>query len=75
MRKALQTALAHIRWQSFGECRTPGSEGALPTAAEAAAAIEDALKQKPVAWMDKDQEDLSWKNTTHFTVPLYKGTP
>lgn len=38
-------ALAHIRWQSFGECRTAGFDGPPPSAAEAVAALERALAQ------------------------------
>ena len=46
LQEAALTALAFIRWNEFGECRTPGFQGPTPTAAEAADALEDALAQQ-----------------------------
>ncbi|WP_295986366.1 hypothetical protein [uncultured Variovorax sp.] len=42
-RGALVLALSCIRWQSFGECRTPGHGGAPPAPDAAAKAIEAAI--------------------------------
>lgn len=41
--QAVLMALAHIRWASFGECRTPGWEAAPPTATETVAVLEAVL--------------------------------
>lgn len=43
VRNALVEALSCIRWQSFGECRTPGHDGSPPAPAAAAKAIEVAI--------------------------------
>ena len=40
---ALQLALAYVRWQAFGECRSPGHDSPPPTAAELDAALVAAL--------------------------------
>lgn len=42
-RAALVIALSCIRWQSFGECRTPDHDGAPPAPDAAAKAIEAAI--------------------------------
>jgi hypothetical protein len=42
-RAAALLALAHIRWNQFGECRTVNHDGPPPTAAEADAALVAAL--------------------------------
>ena len=44
MHEAARMALAHIRWHSFGACRTEGWDGPPPTAREAADALVDALR-------------------------------
>ena len=91
LQEAALTALAFIRWNEFGECRTPGFQGPTPTAAEAADALEDALaqqgKQRPVAYItDTEQGPMVWTPEMYdeactycddgeFPVPLYTAAP
>lgn len=41
--EALLQALAYVRWQAFGECRSAGWEGPPPTAAELEAVLVAAI--------------------------------
>ena len=45
---AMKLALAYVRWQAFGECRTAGHDGPPPTAAETDAALVAAITQPVV---------------------------
>jgi hypothetical protein len=47
--EALKLARAHIVWLAFGECRSPGWNGAPPSAREAVDAIDAALAHQPPA--------------------------
>ena len=57
---ALTTAMAYVRWQAFGECRTPGHGGPPPTAAETdavlVAALESLTRRVPVAAGGHDEK-------------------
>lgn len=44
--EAVLMALAYIRWQAFGECRTSGWDGAPPTPADTVAKLETALASR-----------------------------
>lgn len=41
--QVLRMALAFIRWNQFGECRTEGWEGPPPTATDTVSALEASL--------------------------------
>ena len=45
---ALRLALAYIRWQSYGECRTAGHDGPPPLASEVDEALVSALNATPM---------------------------
>ena len=44
---AMRQALAFIRWNCFGECRTEGWDGPPPTAADTETALLQCLEQRP----------------------------
>lgn len=72
--EAMRMALACIRWQCFGECRTEGWDGAPPRLGDTAIALEKAIeqaeKQEPVAW----HEPGAYGNvTTHKDWALANG--
>lgn len=50
--EAMRMAQAYIRWNKFGECRTPGWDHPPPTAAEVDVALTNAIKQA-----DKEQAE------------------
>ena len=42
---AMRLALAYVRWQAFGECRTAGRDGPPPTASDVEEALMAALRR------------------------------
>ena len=70
-RALIEQALAFVRWECFGECRTPGWDGPPPQAHEVHAALTAALAAaptpqagEPVAMWTKRAPDGEW-------TPLY----
>lgn len=51
--EAMKMALACLRWQCFGECRTEGWDGTVPRLGDTITVLEDALREA-----DKEQAEL-----------------
>jgi hypothetical protein len=81
-RDAILTALAYIRWKSFGECRTDGYDIQPPTPKEVVNALESALtapapSAEPVGHLHSNG-DFCWKRSIapeNWPVSLYEAPP